>query len=437
MLAGPGRGQDVLPHRAHPALRRCPGNPAVTHLCRHLHQSRGGRDLGPAPGGAGRSRRRHDRRDDPFALRHPAAGARRTDRRASRLRHRRRELPGAAAPAARRVQVGHIAAERFQPPPPGRGGTAPEQRAAAGRLQGVARPEEPPRLRRPRAARRRAAEAPRREGAVARRWDAVLVDECQDLNPVQYEVIKAIAEGHRNLFAVGDDEQSIFSWTGAVPRVLEKLAGDFDIKSVIVLEENRRNARGIFETARRLLRDNPTLFKKALRATRESPFGVEVQAFEEDDAESAWILEDIVRDRRESGLPWGEFGVLYRTHEVGSRIEGMLLQAGVPCRLAAGRALQDDPGGAVPRRRAARHFGAGRSRPRGIVRQGRAAGDAVPADPHRGGDGPRRVPGMAPPDRAARPEGGSGDQEAPALPACARQPARAGAKARHHQRARR
>jgi len=179
--------------------------------------------------------------------------------------------------------------------------------------------------------------------AVAGRWEAVLVDECQDLNPVQYEVIKAIADGHRNLFAVGDDEQSIFSWTGAVPRVLEKLAGDFDIKSVIVLEENRRNARGIFETARRLLRDNPTLFKKALRATRESPYGVEVKTFDEDDAESAWILEDIVRDRGESRLPWGEFAVLYRTHEVGSRIEGMLLQAGVPCRLAAGRALQDDP----------------------------------------------------------------------------------------------
>ncbi len=179
--------------------------------------------------------------------------------------------------------------------------------------------------------------------AVAGRWDAVLVDECQDLNPVQYEVIKALSAGHRNLFAVGDDEQSIFSWTGAVPRVLEMLAGDFTITSIIVLEENRRNARGIFETARRLLRDNPTLFKKALRATRESPHSVEVKAFEEDDAESAWILEDIIRDRTETGLPWGEFGVLYRTHEVGSRIEGMLLRAGVPCRLAAGRALQDDP----------------------------------------------------------------------------------------------
>ena len=178
-------------------------------------------------------------------------------------------------------------------------------------------------------------ELPDVRAAVAGRWDAVLVDECQDLNPVQYAVIKAIAGEHQNLFAVGDDEQSIFSWAGAEPKVLRDLMNDFRITSAIVLEENRRSARGIFETARRLLRLNPTLFRKELRATRESPYEVEVKVFDEDDAEAAWILGDIIRDRRESGLPWGEFGVLYRTHEVGSRIEGMLLQAGVPCRLAA------------------------------------------------------------------------------------------------------
>ncbi len=186
-------------------------------------------------------------------------------------------------------------------------------------------------------------ELPDVRAAVAARWDAILVDECQDLNPVQYAIIRNLAEGHRNLFAVGDDEQSIFSWAGAEPKVLRDLMNDFRVAVPIVLEENRRSARAIFETARRLLRLNPTLFKKELRATRESPWGVEVKVFDHDDAESAWLLSDIIRDREESGLPWGEFGVLYRTHEVGSRIEGMLLQAGVPCRLAAGRALQDDP----------------------------------------------------------------------------------------------
>ena len=178
---------------------------------------------------------------------------------------------------------------------------------------------------------------------IAGRWDAILVDECQDLNPVQYAVIKALAEGHRNLFAVGDDEQSIFSWAGAEPRVLRDLMNDFNITTPIVLEENRRSARAIFETARRLLKLNPTLFRKELRATRESEWGVETKVFDDDVAEAAWILADILRDRDGSGLPWGEYGVLYRKHEVGSRIEGTLLQAGVPCRLAAGRALQDDP----------------------------------------------------------------------------------------------
>ena len=178
---------------------------------------------------------------------------------------------------------------------------------------------------------------------VAAKWDALLVDECQDLNPVQYAVINRLACGHRNLFAVGDDEQSIFSWAGAEPKVLRDLMNDYGIKVPIVLGENRRSARAIFETARRLLRLNPTLFRKELRATRESPYGVEVKLFDDDDAESAWLLADILKDREGSQLPWGEYGVLYRTHELGSRIEGMLLQAGVPCRLAAGRALQDDP----------------------------------------------------------------------------------------------
>ena len=186
-------------------------------------------------------------------------------------------------------------------------------------------------------------ELPDVRATVAGRWDAILVDECQDLNPVQYAVIKALAGGHRNLFAVGDDEQSIFSWTGAQPKVLEMLVNDFGITSVIVLEENRRNARGIFETARRLLRDNPSLFRNALRATHDSELGVQVKSFEDDDLEAAWILADIMQDRAASSLPWGEYGVLYRTHELGTRIEGALLQAGVPCRLAAGRALQDDP----------------------------------------------------------------------------------------------
>src|SRR5262249_35902812 len=64
---------------------------------------------------------------------------------------------------------------------------------------------------------------------LAARWDHILVDEFQDLNAPQYALVKRLGERHRSVFAVGDDEQSIFSWTGADPRVLDRFRTDFGI----------------------------------------------------------------------------------------------------------------------------------------------------------------------------------------------------------------
>src|SRR6266550_4700431 len=96
---------------------------------------------------------------------------------------------------------------------------------------------------------------------VADRWDYVLVDEFQDVNAVQYDLLKKLVEPHGNFFAVGDDEQSIFAWTGADPYVLERFRRDYDVVPII-LDKNRRCSRQIFETARRVLAQNPQLFQK-------------------------------------------------------------------------------------------------------------------------------------------------------------------------------
>jgi len=179
---------------------------------------------------------------------------------------------------------------------------------------------------------------------LAGRWDYVLVDEFQDLNPRQYAVVKQLAERHRNLFAVGDDEQSVYSWAGADPRVLRDFANDFGIRRPVMLDENRRTTRQIFETARRLLQHNPPLFEeKVLRAERESEYPIGVLEFRDEAEEARWLLADLVSDQGESGQPWGEYAVLYRTHEMGDNLEAELIGAGIPCRLAAGRALGDDP----------------------------------------------------------------------------------------------
>ena len=179
---------------------------------------------------------------------------------------------------------------------------------------------------------------------IAARWDYLLVDEFQDLNPAQYAILRSLATGHRNFFGVGDDEQSIFSWTGADPTILRRFAEDFGIAEPIMLDRNRRCSQQIFDTARRLLAVNEPLFaQKAITADRSSEHEVLAVAFTDEDAEARWLVADLAADRERSARAWGDYALLYRTHRVGHALESRLVQAGVPCRMARGRSLKDDP----------------------------------------------------------------------------------------------
>ena len=184
---------------------------------------------------------------------------------------------------------------------------------------------------------------------IRRRWDAVLVDEFQDLNPVQYAIIHSLASEHRHVFAVGDDEQSVYSWTGADPRVFATYANDFQIvgsERLHHLQDNRRCPRNVIDLARRLVALNEQYFKdRAPQETRvESKWPVTAMSFVDDIDEANWIIDDVQKDhdRHSPTVAWGDIGVLYRTHKIGSALEAAFLNAGVPCCLAQGRALADD-----------------------------------------------------------------------------------------------
>ncbi|MGH7509520.1 MAG: UvrD-helicase domain-containing protein [Gemmatimonadales bacterium] len=176
---------------------------------------------------------------------------------------------------------------------------------------------------------------------VCSRWDYVLVDEFQDLNLAQYGIVTRLA-GHRNLFAVGDDEQSIFAWTGADPVIFDRFRDDFDIREPVILDYNRRCSVQIFDTARRLIARNPVRFQKRIEAQRQSEFDVTALSFEDESAEAAWLIRDLLEDRAAGTLSWGEYAVLYRYHKTGHFLEGILVRQGIPCRLARGQALMDD-----------------------------------------------------------------------------------------------
>src|SRR5688500_11260213 len=180
---------------------------------------------------------------------------------------------------------------------------------------------------------------------VRARWDYVLVDEFQDLNRIQYGIIRELARDHRNVFAVGDDEQSIYSWAGADPEVFVLFQEDFRAARV-ELVENRRCPREVVTLARRLVTINTPIFRDRIHAEgtdRESPFPVAAWSFPDEETEIAWVLDDVRRDRDEHSLAWDEFALLYRTTEMGSTAEAAFLSAGIPCRLAQGRALSEDP----------------------------------------------------------------------------------------------
>ena len=178
---------------------------------------------------------------------------------------------------------------------------------------------------------------------IAERWDHVLVDEFQDLNAPQYRIVRRLVDAHRSVFAVGDDEQSIFSWTGADPRVLDHFRNDFAVADPIALDENHRCSRAIFGVARRLVERNQALFpRKHIVAVRDVPVPVVARAFPEEHAEAAWIVAQVLASRA-AGMPWGEIGVLYRVHEIGKELEQAFVRAGIPCRLARGHSLTDDP----------------------------------------------------------------------------------------------
>lgn len=174
------------------------------------------------------------------------------------------------------------------------------------------------------------------------RWDYVLVDEFQDLNPAQYGIVRRLAERHRNLFGVGDDEQSIFSWTGADPHIIRRFREDFGLTEPIVLDENRRCSVQILDAARRLIARNPVLFEKQIGSTRDSVFDVMVRTFEDEGEEADWIIADILADWTVSGLSLGQYAILYRYHKIGRDLEERLIRAGIPCRMARGQALMDD-----------------------------------------------------------------------------------------------
>jgi DNA helicase-2/ATP-dependent DNA helicase PcrA len=174
-------------------------------------------------------------------------------------------------------------------------------------------------------------EHPEVRAQEAGRYDHVLVDEYQDTNGTQYRIIKALANEHRNLCVVGDDDQSIYGWRGAEVRHILNFKNDWPEASVVRLEENYRSTDAILKMANRLIAFNQHRHDKILRAARRNGLPPRVLQFPADGDEAKGVVQEIVdRLKKEPSLSPGDFAILFRTNEQPRLFELELRKQKVP-----------------------------------------------------------------------------------------------------------
>ena len=175
----------------------------------------------------------------------------------------------------------------------------------------------------------------------ANRFDHVLVDEYQDTNATQYQIVKALAEDHRNLCVVGDDDQSIYRWRGAQVEHLLHFTDDWSEAITVSLEENYRSTGAILDLANRLISFNSNRYPKTLKAARPSGEKPSILQHPDENTEAAAVVNDIRRQLDEGFFEPRDFAILFRTNEQPRAIETELRRHKLPYVLIGGLSFFD------------------------------------------------------------------------------------------------
>ena len=144
-----------------------------------------------------------------------------------------------------------------------------------------------------------------------KRFQYILIDEFQDINRVQYEVIRMLAAPRYNLFVVGDDDQSIYGFRGAKPELMLYMKQEFPSLRTISLTVNYRSTEFITGAAARVILHNDTRFYKRVQSFRGRGQNVHVQEVLDEQEEAQYVTEEIQK-KLDQGIKPGEIAVLFR-----------------------------------------------------------------------------------------------------------------------------
>ncbi|MBR5420688.1 MAG: ATP-dependent helicase [Lachnospiraceae bacterium] len=160
------------------------------------------------------------------------------------------------------------------------------------------------------------------------RFRYILIDEFQDINPMQYAVVKLLAEPRRNLFIVGDDDQSIYGFRSADPGIMLGFPKDYPELEQVSLSVNYRSCPPIVEASQRLVSHNTERYKKKLKAERSGDAAVHIQSCADRSSEALAICTLLKEARRYMG--WRDMALLFRTHAGASFYSQALSKAAIP-----------------------------------------------------------------------------------------------------------
>lgn len=162
----------------------------------------------------------------------------------------------------------------------------------------------------------------------------VLVDEFQDTNYIQYELVKMLSKSG-NLFVVGDDDQSIYSWRGAEIENILNFPKNMNAK-VVKLEQNYRSLGNILTAANEIIKENKKRLGKNLWTDKDSGEKLVFRSFYADEEEASYIAKEIKKLQEEKNIPLSEIAILYRNNNLSRVIEKELITSNIDYEIVGG-----------------------------------------------------------------------------------------------------
>lgn len=175
--------------------------------------------------------------------------------------------------------------------------------------------------------------------AIRQKWqerlEYIMIDEFQDIDQLQYDLMMVLCDYHKNLFIVGDPDQTIYTWRGANVKFLLDFDKAFPEPQTIMMMENYRSTPEILACANSLIAKNSQRMKKSLVPTLPSGQPVRCHFADDQEQEARWIVAEM-KKLRADGVPFRDMTVLYRAHYVTRAVEEVLLEEKIPYTIYSG-----------------------------------------------------------------------------------------------------